>query len=183
MRKLKHSEIKRLSNAEYEVAEKHPIAVLVDNIRSAHNLGSILRTSDAAGIEQVYLTGITPPVDHKMVHKTALGAQDTVCVTRTDNPSELVGLLRSRGYKVAALELTDTPSRIADLKATDFPLLLIVGNELHGVSTELIDLCDMALEIPQYGTKHSLNVSVASGIAIFALVDKFLSTRNRSPVR
>ena len=173
MRKLKHSEIKRLSAREYRESSRHPVSVLVDNIRSAHNLGSILRTSDAAGIDHVYLTGITPNIDHKMVHKTALGAQDSVSVSRIDEATELITRLKDDGYTIAALELTDEPTAISELSPSSFPLLLIVGNELHGVAADLIDRSHIALEIPQYGTKQSLNVSVAYGIAIFGLVAQY----------
>ena len=180
MRKLKHQDIKRLSAAEYKVSRRHPVSVLVDNIRSAHNVGSILRTSDASGVEHVYLSGITPDIGHKMVHKTALGAQDIVPTSRTEDSISLLASLKNKGYTIAALELTDSPSEISDISYSQFPLLLIVGNELSGVSPELIEKSDLALEIPQYGTKQSLNVSVAFGIAIFGLVSRYRSLSSTS---
>lgn len=173
MRKLKHQEIKRLSRAAFAEAPKHRISVLVNNVRSAHNVGAILRTADAALVEHVYLSGISPPVSHKMVHKTALGAQETVPSSRSDNPVSLVKRLRGEGYRIAALELSDSPTTVAELGASDFPLLLIVGNELFGVEDELIEESDICIEIPQFGTKQSLNVSVAFGIAIFGIVEQF----------
>ncbi|NND70051.1 MAG: TrmH family RNA methyltransferase [Rhodothermales bacterium] len=177
MRKLKHQEIRRLTTTGFDESSKHPISILIDNVRSAYNVGSILRTSDAARVEHVYLTGISPPPSHKLVHKTALGAQETVSTSTVTDPAGLIQELREKGYTIAALELTDTPFAVSDITPDHFPMLLIVGNELSGVDDELIGDADLAIEIPQYGTKQSLNVAVAYGIAIFGLVDQYRSNQ------
>jgi len=170
MRKLKHHEIPRPDPREVAMLQKHPISVVLDNIRSLYNVGSIFRTSDAAGIEHLYLTGITGTPDNPALHKTALGAQDTVPWTYRKSASAVLEELRARGYTLAVLEITDSPTDVFSLDATHFPLCLVVGNEVNGVSDELVEMADLAIEIPQFGTKHSLNVAVAYGIALFDLI-------------
>lgn len=152
---------------------RHPITVVADNIRSLHNVGSIFRTSDAAWIERLILTGFTGTPDNHALHRTALGAQDTVPWTYAEDPLPVLHTLRAAGYTLAALEITDTPTRIAALEPKHFPLCLLLGNELHGVREVLMAEADLALEIPQYGTKQSLNVSVAYGVAVLGLVERF----------
>ncbi len=152
---------------------KHPISVVVDSVRSIFNVGSIFRTSDAALIEHVYLTGISGTPDNPAVHKTALGAQDTVAWTYDANPVDVVLRLKNRGYTVGILEITDEPTATTDVTPDHFPLCLVVGNELHGVDDAIVERADLALEVPQYGAKQSLNVSVAYGIAIFDVVRRF----------
>ena len=152
---------------------RHPITVVLDDVRSLYNVGSIFRTSDAARIERLYLGGITGTPEHPGLHKTALGAQDTVPWTHVSDPLEAVEALRERGYTIAALEITDTPTPISEIKEKDFPIALIVGNEVYGVRDEIIERADLALEIPQYGAKQSLNVAVAYGIAVFGLVERY----------
>ncbi|MFQ5569018.1 MAG: TrmH family RNA methyltransferase [Rhodothermales bacterium] len=173
MRKLKHEEIPRRSPAEVKVLPKHPVVVVLDNVRSLYNVGSILRTSDAALIDTLFLTGITGTPDHRGVHKTALGAQDTVNWAYEKDPVEVVSRLRERGYTIAVLEITDEPTPTSAVTQVHFPLCLIVGNEVSGVREELVALADLALEIPQYGAKQSLNVAVAYGIAVFDLIDRY----------
>ena len=173
MRKLRHEEIPRPDPAQVASLRKHPISVVVDNVRSIHNVGSIFRTSDAARIEEVILTGISGTPENRGLHKTALGAQDTVSWSYLRDPVEAARALRARGYTLAVLEITDTPSYIDDVRAEHFPLGLIVGNEVDGVSEALVALADLALEIPQFGAKQSLNVSVAYGIAVFDLVRRY----------
>ncbi|MEZ4698824.1 MAG: RNA methyltransferase [Rhodothermales bacterium] len=170
MRKLRHEEIPRLDPAETGRSPRHPIAVVIDNVRSAHNVGSFFRTSDGAWIEKLYLTGITATPDHHGLHKTALGAQETVPWHREENTVDAVRRLKSEGYTVAVLELTDSPSLPADLRPEHFPLCLVIGNEVHGVQDDVVAMADLALEIPQYGSKQSLNVSVAYGIAVYDIV-------------
>ncbi len=170
MRKLQPREMDR---AAPEV--RHPIRVVVENVRSAFNVGSILRTADALGLEEVILTGYTPGGDHPRVHKAALGAQDSVPWVRVDTVAEAVRRAREAGCSVAALEITDEPIRVAELQAGHFPLCLVVGNEVDGVSDEALALCDMAIEIPQFGEKHSLNVAVAFGVAGYDLVRRYRS--------
>ena len=173
MRKLKHEEIPRPAPADVLSLPKHPIVVLLDDIRSLYNVGSIFRTSDAAQVEHLYLTGITGTPDHRGVHKTALGAQDTVDWTYEREAPPLIARLKDEGYTIAALEITDTPTPTTDVQAAHFPLCLILGNEVTGVSNDLIDLADLALEIPQFGAKQSLNVAVAYGIAVFDLIRRY----------
>lgn len=173
MRKLRHDEIPRPDPLEVELLRKHPISVVLDNVRSIHNVGSIFRTSDAALVEHLHITGITGTPDHPGVHKTALGAQDTVRWSYEADPVSVASRLRAEGYTIAVLEITSQPTSASHLNSTQFPLCLIVGNEVHGVSEGLIDLADIAIEIPQFGAKQSLNVSVAYGIAVFDLVRRF----------
>jgi len=173
MRKLRHEEIPRPDPAAAALLPKHPISVVVDNVRSIHNVGSIFRSSDAAFIEHLYLTGISGTPENPAIHKTALGAQDTVGWTYACDPAGVVARLKSEGYTVGVLEITNRPTFADDVQAAHFPLCLIVGNEVHGVSDALIEAADLAIEIPQFGAKQSLNVSVAYGIAIFDLVRRY----------
>ncbi|GIV62320.1 TrmH family RNA methyltransferase [Rhodocaloribacter litoris] len=181
MRKLRHDEIPRLAPDELAAVPRHPVVAVLDDIRSLYNVGAIFRTSDAARIEKLYLTGITPTPEHPGMHKTALGAQDLVPWERHRDPLPLVDRLRAAGYTLAVLEITDTPSHIADLDASHFPLCLIVGNEVHGVRDALVARADVALEIPQYGAKQSLNVAVAYGVAVFGLVERCRSLQGLPP--
>lgn len=173
MRKLKHAEIPRTAPDQVETLPKHPVVGLLDDVRSLYNVGSIFRTSDAALVEALYLTGITGTPENQGIHKTALGAQDTVAWTQQDDPAAAAQRLRDDGYTLAALEITDTPTAACDLQAEHFPLCLIVGNEVRGVQDELVEAADLALEIPQYGSKQSLNVAVAYGIAVFDIVRRY----------
>ena len=154
----------------------HPIAVVAHDLRSAHNVGSIFRTSDAAGLQHVYLTGITPGPEHRGVAKTALGAQDAVPWTAEPDVDALLARLRAEGYTVAALERTPDaiPPQAVPLDA--FPLVLVLGNELDGVPERLLEAADIVVGLPQWGMKASLNVSVAFGIAAYALVARVRST-------
>ena len=173
MRKLRHEEIPRPAPAAVRALPKHPISVVLDNVRSLYNVGSIFRTSDAALVERIYLTGITGTPEHRGLHKTALGAQDTVAWTYEKDPAEALRRLRDEGYTLAALEITDTPTPTTDVLPDHFPLCLVVGNEISGVRDELVAMADLALEIPQYGAKQSLNVAVAYGIAVFDVVRRY----------
>lgn len=175
MRKLKHEEIPRPDPDRVDLLPKHPISVLVDNVRSIYNVGSIFRTSDAALIESVYLTGISGTPENRALHKTALGAQDTVSWEYEKDPEVVIRRLKSEGYTIGVLEITDQPTHTLEVGIDAFPLCLVVGNELHGVGDELIRRADLALEIPQFGAKQSLNVSVAYGIAVFDLVRRYRS--------
>lgn len=170
MRKLRHEEIPRPDPDRVDSLPKHPISVVVDNVRSIYNVGSMFRTSDAALIEKIYLTGITGTPENRALHKTALGAQDTVEWTYADDGPAVVRRLKASGYTIGILEITDRPTYTTDVNESVFPLCLVVGNELYGVDTEIISQADLALEIPQYGAKQSMNVAVAYGIAVFDLV-------------
>lgn len=180
MRKLRHEEIPRLKPGAIEQRQRHPIVVVVDNVRSIHNVGSFFRTADGAWIEKLVLTGISGTPDNRALHKTALGAQDTIPWEYVPDPVEAVAQLKASGYRIYALELTDSPVLYSELKIEDFPLVLIIGNELTGVNDALMAQIDGALEVPQYGTKQSLNVSVATGIALFDLVRHY-RTLNAQP--
>lgn len=180
MRKLRPDEIPRPAAATVSDLPKHPITVVLDDVRSLYNVGSILRTSDAALVERVVCTGITGTPDHRRVHKTALGAQDTVAWEYEEDPLRVVRRLRRRGYTLAVLEITDTPTATTDVGARHFPLCLVVGNEISGVREVLVETADLALEIPQYGAKHSLNVAVAYGVAVFDLVRCYRSGEHRT---
>ncbi len=179
MRKLSHAEIPRLSTDEIRSAARHPVTVLIDNVRSLYNVGAIFRTSDAALVEQLVLTGITGTPNHHGLHKTALGAQDTVPWRYERDAVAAVQALKSDGYTIAALEITTQPMLTTAVARSMFPLCLIVGNEITGVQEQLLAAADCALEIPLYGAKHSLNVAVAYGIAIFDIVRTYRSTYNR----
>ena len=173
MRKLRHEEIPRIRPAQSRETQRHPIVAVVDNVRSIHNVGSFFRTSDGAWIEKIILTGISGTPENRALHKTALGAQDTIPWEYVPNVTAAIKGLKSDGYHVFALELTDSPTLHHQISLEQFPLALLIGNELTGVSDEALALADGALEIPQYGTKQSLNVSVAYGIAVFDLVRQY----------
>ncbi len=172
MRKLTHNEIsqKRLPPADLALAARFPITVLLDNIRSLYNVGSIFRTADGARVERLILCGYTPHPPRKEIDKTALGAAATVPWEYRRDPLEAIADLRRKGFRICALEHTDA-SVPYDSAAKDwFPLCLVVGNELTGVSPAIIAAADLAIEIPMFGTKQSLNAAVAFGIAAFGLV-------------
>ncbi len=171
MKKLTHDEISsnRSTLDNLHKVEKLPVYVLLDNIRSNYNVGSIFRTSDGVMIEKLILSGYTPHPPKKEILKTALGSTESVCWEYIKDPKEAIMELKSKGVKICALELTENSTHYYDIQPDIFPICLVVGNEITGVSQELLDLCDMAFEIPQYGIKQSLNVAVAYGICIFEL--------------
>ncbi len=182
MRKLTHDEIskKRSSLELIPTVKKLPVYVLLNSIRSNYNVGSIFRTSDGAMIEKLFLCGYTPhppkpdlPRGKKEILKTALGATESVSWEYVKDATSVVKKLKSDGIKICALELTENSKPYYEISKDDFPLCLIVGNEISGVSQELLDLCDFSIEIPQYGIKQSLNVAVAYGIAVFEMRKKF----------
>ena len=172
MKKLTHEEVgkKRLPLEKVISVKRHPVYVLCDNIRSIYNVGSIFRTSDAALIEKLYLTGYTPYPPRPEIEKVALGSTNAVPWEYVKNPLDVIKILREKGVKIVPLEITSGSRDYTDLNTGDFPLCLILGNELTGVSNEIIEASDFSVEIPQYGFKHSMNVSVAYGIAVFEMV-------------
>lgn len=172
MKKLTHEEVgkKRISIDESKSIKRNPIYVLCDNIRSIYNVGSIFRTSDAALIEKLYLTGFTPHPPRPEIEKVALGSTNSVPWEFVKNPADALQELKSKNIRIASLEIAENSRNYTDLHPVDFPLCLILGNELSGVSNELIELSDFTIEIPQYGFKHSMNVAVAYGIAVFEMV-------------
>lgn len=172
MRKLTPIEIekKRHTLEELKDIKRHPIYVLLDNVRSVYNVGSIFRTSDAALISKLYLTGYTPHPPRKDIEKTALGAIESVPWEYHKNPIDVIKSLKEKSVKIVALEITDESIPYYEIKPADFPICLIVGNEITGISDDVLSMCDISIEIPQFGIKHSLNVAVAYGIAVFELV-------------
>lgn len=173
MRKLPIDEIRRLSPKEYELIDKLDLVVLLDDIRSHHNTGAIFRTCDAFACTGVYLCGITGTPPHRDIHKTALGATDTVCWKYFESAIDAINELKSEGYKIIVLEIAESSTNINDFNPSNKDkYALILGNEVNGVQQDILDICDYCLEIPQYGTKHSLNVSVSGGIAIWEICNK-----------
>lgn len=178
MRKLHHEEIPRPHPDAVGDLPRHPVCAVLDNIRSIYNVGSIFRTSDAALVEKLWLTGYTGTPDHRNLHKTALGAQDTVPWEQAETAEPVLDRLQGQGYTLAVLEITDTPTSTLDVQPDHFPMCLVVGNEVTGVRPEIVGRADLALEIPQFGAKQSLNVSVAFGIAVFDVVRCYRSFRS-----
>lgn len=172
MRKLSWDEIERPDPEDVHNLPKHPIRLVIHNVRSIHNVGSIFRTSDAARIEHIHLTGFTGTPEHEDLHKTALGAQDSMSWSHHDSPLPLFEDLRDRGYTISVLEQTDASIRPNEISPDDFPLCLVVGNEVRGVQEEIVDAADLGLALPQYGAKISMNVGVAYGIAVYDLIRK-----------
>jgi 23S rRNA (guanosine2251-2'-O)-methyltransferase len=171
MKKLSHEEISRNRSTldSLNKVKKLPVYVILNSIRSSYNVGSIFRTSDGAMIEKLFLCGYTPHPPKKEVLKTALGSQESVAWEYVKDAKEVIAKLKQDGIKICALELTDSSITNYNLFKDQFPLALIVGNEITGVSQDLLDLCDFSIEIPQYGIKQSLNVAVAYGVAVFDL--------------
>jgi len=170
MRKLSWDEIERPDPEDIATLPKHPVRLVVHNVRSIHNVGSMFRTSDAARIEHVHLTGFTGTPEHEDLHKTALGAQDAVAWSQHDEAMPLLRDLQSEGYTIAALEQTDETMRPDQAQAEQYPIALIVGNEVRGIEEDVLEGADLAFEIPQFGAKISLNVGVAYGIAVYDLI-------------
>ena len=171
MRKLSMDELRRLSVNEFRQSEKIPVVVVLDNIRSMHNVGSVFRTADAFLLGGIYLCGYTPQPPHRDIHKTALGATETVEWKYFASAAEAVGSLRDAGFSVFAVEQTDGSVALQEFSPVHRgPLAVVFGNEVSGVSSEALALCDGAIEIPQWGMKHSLNIAVAAGIVLWELV-------------
>jgi len=171
MRKLTMAELGRKSVNEFREADKIPIIVVLENIRSAYNVGSVLRTADAFLLQAVYTTGYTAHPPHKQVAKTALGADETVHTKHFKNAAEVIEDLKTQGYKIFAAEQAEGSY---ELQALSFEkndkLAVIFGNEVTGVEQNTIQLCDGCIEIPQLGMKHSLNIAVAAGVVLWELV-------------
>lgn len=173
MRKLKVTEMGRLSLAEYKASEKQPIVVVLDHVRSIYNVGSVFRSSDAFCIEGVVLCGITARPPHPEIHKTALGAEESVEWKYFERTEEALSWLKQQGYTVLAIEQCEGSTMLQDFqRQPGKKYAVVLGNEVKGVQQQVVDLCDGCLEIPQYGTKHSLNVSVAAGIILWHLSKK-----------
>lgn len=168
MRKLEITEMHRLSVGQFKEASKLPVAVLLDNVRSLHNIGAVFRTADAFRIEKLCLCGITGTPPSAEIHKTALGAEDSVAWQYFADSMDAARNLKDEGFVLAALEQAEGSVMLdAWQPDTSVKYALVIGNEVRGVDQRLVDECDVCLEIPQAGTKHSLNVSVATGIALW----------------
>lgn len=177
VRKLKNIELNRLSVDEYKHAEKIKVVVVLDNIRSMHNVGSIFRTTDAFGLEALYLCGITGQPPHKEITKTALGSDLSVDWKHYKTTIEAVNELKANGYLIAGLEQTENSIFLNEWSlAPQAKIALVAGNEVDGIDQEVVNACDVLVEIPQFGTKHSLNVSVATAVALWEIVNNQLAT-------
>lgn len=170
LRKLRPAEIDRASPALLAALPRHPVAAILDNVRSIHNVGSMFRTADATRLLHLHLAGYTGTPAHRDLHRTALGAEDTVPWSHEPDADALVARLRAAGYTIAVLELTDRPTDVEALGTQHFPLVFVVGNEVDGVRDTLVAAADVALELPQFGAKASLNVANAFAVAAYDLV-------------
>lgn len=171
MKKISHLDIIQSSPSLDAINQnkRNPVSVLLDNIRSLYNVGSIFRTSDAAGVEKLYLCGITGAPPRAEIHKAALGAEKSVPWEKVQNPVDVVSRLKKAGYKIVVLEHTDSGAMYNQVQF-EAPLCLVVGHEITGITDEVVRMADIAIEIPMAGFKQSLNVSVAYGIAIFEIM-------------
>ena len=173
--KLKVTEMGRMSVEDFRNSEKIPLAVVLDNVRSMYNVGSVFRTADAFRLDQICLCGITSTPPHPEIHKTALGAEDTVEWKYYKETADAVIALRNQGYMILAIEQVKNSIMLQDFNIdTNQKYALVLGNEVKGVQQQVVDLCDDCIEIPQYGTKHSLNVSVTAGIVMHHFALNFL---------
>lgn len=172
-RKLKNSELQRLSETEFKQAGKTPLIIVLDNIRSLNNIGSVFRTADAFLVEKIYLCGITATPPHKDIRKTALGATETVAWEYVENTLDAVNQLKAEQVKILAIEQAENSISLERFAPKQNEKLAVVfGNEVKGVSQEVVNAVDAVIEIPQLGTKHSLNISVSAGIVIWDLFVK-----------
>lgn len=173
MRKLENRELNRKSIEDFKQSEKTPIIIILDDIRSLHNIGSVFRTADAFLIEKIVLCGITATPPNKEIHKTALGATETVAWEHSKNVLEVIQNLKDQNITVIAIEQVESAVFLQDFEVEkDKKYALVFGNEVFGVSQEAVAICDGCIEIPQLGTKHSLNISVSAGIVVWDLFQK-----------
>ena len=174
MRKLTVEDLNRIDVDTFKQAPKVPLVMVLDNIRSVHNVGSVLRTADAMRIEAVYMCGITATPPSAEMHKTALGAEDSVTSRHYNDTLQAVNELKAAGYVVLAVEQVEGSLKLGTFKFDPSKrYALVMGNEVKGVRQDVVDACDQALEIPQYGTKHSMNVSVTAGIVMWEATSAF----------
>jgi len=173
MRKLKNSELERLNVEEFKATTKIRLIVILDNIRSLNNIGSVFRTSDAFLIEKIYLCGITAKPPHKEIHKTALGATESVDWEYVASVLDIVKKLQLESVKIISVEQTENSTKLQDFNIEEnVKYAIILGNEVKGVQQEVVSASDYCIEIPQFGTKHSLNISVSCGIVLWDLFKK-----------
>lgn len=173
MRKLKNSELDRLSVDEFKDTKKTPIIIILDNIRSLNNIGSVFRTADAFLVEKIYLCGITAQPPHKDIHKTALGSTDTVAWEYAENTLDVISKLQNENVQICAIEQAENATMLHNFNPKpDTRYALVFGNEVKGVAQQVVSASDVVLEIPQFGTKHSLNISVSCGLVIWDVFSK-----------
>lgn len=173
MRKLENSELVRKSVEDFKQSEKTPIILVLDDVRSLHNIGSVFRTADAFLIEKIYLCGITATPPNKEIHKTALGATETIAWEHQENVLEVIEKLKKEKVITLAIEQVESAIFLQNFEVKKGEkYALVFGNEVYGVSQEAVVLCDGSIEIPQLGTKHSLNISVSAGIVVWDLFQK-----------
>lgn len=178
MRKLSMDELNRKSIEDFKQSEKTPVIAVLENIRSAYNVGSVFRTADAFLIQAIYICGYTAKPPHKEIKKTALGSEYTVQWNHFTNAQEAINQLKQNGFKIYAVEQTEQSISLETFqRKPDEKVALIFGNEVSGIEQSTIHLCDGTIEIPQLGMKHSLNISVAAGIALWELVRPHISSR------
>jgi len=170
MRKLKNSELERISVENFKSSDKTSIVIVLDNVRSALNVGSAFRTADAFLIEKIYLCGICATPPNNDIRKSALGSTESVDWEKIEKTEEVIQKLKQKGYKVVAIEQTENASLLNNFSSLNKnPIAIVFGHEINGVSQSVLNLCDESIEIPQFGTKHSLNISVSLGIVVWEL--------------
>ena len=170
MRKLLNEELDRLSVEVFKTVDKIPFMLVLDNVRSLNNIGSVFRTADAFRLEGIYLCGITATPPHREIHKTALGATESVYWEYREETTDAIAELKEKGYQIYSVEQTDGSVLLDQVQISDKQkYALVFGHEIRGVDQQVVDMSDQCIEIPQYGTKHSLNISVAAGIVIWEL--------------
>ena len=168
--KLSMDELHRISVEEFKAADKLPLTVVLDNVRSQNNIGSVFRTSDAFRVERIFLCGICSTPPHRDIHKTALGAEESVAWSYHEETADCIRALKEEGYKIYAVEQVDDSIKLDALpESLGEKVAVVFGNEVEGVQEELLPLCDGSIEIPQQGTKHSLNISCAAAIVLWEL--------------
>ncbi|MBN2486038.1 MAG: RNA methyltransferase [Bacteroidales bacterium] len=178
MRKLLNEELNRLTAEEFKKAKKNPLVIILDNVRSMNNIGSVFRSADAFLASKIYLCGITATPPHKDIHKTALGATETVEWVYFENTIDAIDEIKKEGYTVYAVEQAENSIGLNQLSLSENAKTAVVfGHEVRGVHQQVVNHCDAVLEIPQFGTKHSLNISVCAGIVIWELSKKLLSEK------
>jgi 23S rRNA (guanosine2251-2'-O)-methyltransferase len=178
MRKLSLAELGRMSTEEHKKSKKLPIILILDNLRSQHNIGSIFRTADAFRLEAIYLCGISASPPNREIHKTALGATDSVTWKYFETTMQAVEALKNSGYRLCTVEQTEGSISLQEFTIPESAGLgVVLGNEVGGVEQAVVDASDYCVEIPQFGTKHSLNVAVTAGIMIWEVFNKYLAQK------
>ncbi|MBX2846358.1 MAG: RNA methyltransferase [Saprospiraceae bacterium] len=180
MRKIPNEELGRWSEAEFESAKRHPIVFVLDNVRSMHNVGAAFRTADGFGIEKIYLCGITAKPPHRDINKAALGATETIEWEHYDQTLDAIAELKEKGYTIVSVEQVEGSTSLERLRLeNNQKIALVFGHEVKGVDQEVVNQSDFAIEIPQFGTKHSFNISVSIGIVTWEIIKQELMGNGR----